>query len=278
MDNIRIARHQCAGNSARRAYGTQHGESKTGPALSDGGQIECAGNAGTVSAGGGLVDLGTANHVAYITCRGSADPNAAMKDGGLIRIRRLYTATRYQYTVGAGTGDNPHVVLDTGDVMSTGTPPSGLQRRPVPSNAGGRIGRFQERRKRNYTCPKSRAASRVVSARAIDAASRRDDIALGSGGMRRNTDGQDVAIYEICGSRRGRMQIHTDADILKVQRQISARRNWNLNVSRLARFKHHNTHLLQKFDYIPSPRRERREVCISVSGPRVATRNTGRVR
>ena len=278
MDDIGVTRHQYAGSSARCAYGTQHGESRTGPASSDGGRIEYAGNAGIVSAGCGLADLGTADHGTCITCRGSVDPNAIMKDSGLTRLRRLHTATRYRYTVGAGTGDNPHGVSDTGDVMPTGTSPSGLRRRPVFSNVGGRIGRFRERRKRNYTCPKSRAASRVASARAIDAASHRDDIALGSGLMRKSTDGQDAAGYELGGSRWGPMRIHMGTDALKVQIQISARRNWNLVVSRLARFEHHNTHFLRKFADIPSLGQKRREVCISVSGPLVATRNTWRVR
>lgn len=74
MGNTGVARHQYAGSSARRAYGTQRGESRTGPALSDGGQIECAGNAGsaTVSAGCGLADLSTADHGTCVTCRGLA--------------------------------------------------------------------------------------------------------------------------------------------------------------------------------------------------------------
>ena len=280
MDGIGVARHQYAGSSAQHTCGAQREESRTSPAPSDGGQIECAGNAGsaTVSVGCGLADLGTGDHGACIICRGSADPKAAMKDNGLTRIRRLHTATQYRHTVGAGTGDNPYGVSDKRDVMPTGTPPAGLRRRPVFSNAGDRIDRFRERRKRNYTCPKSRAASRVVSARAIDAASCRDDIVLGSGLMRRNTDGQDVAGYELGGSRWGPMQIHIDTDVLKVQIQISARYNWNLNVSRLARFEHHNIHPLRKFDDIPSLEQKHREVCSSVSGPRVATRNIWRVR
>lgn len=279
MDGIGVVRHQYADSSAQHTCGAQHVESRTSPTPADGRQIGCAGNTGsaTVSIGCGLVDLGTADHGVYIICRRSADTTIAMKDNGLTRIRRLYNIVRCRYEIGVGTGDNPHGVSDKRDIMPTGTQPSGLWRRPVSSNPGGRIGRFRGRRKGNYTCPKSCTASRVVSARAIDAASRRDVMVLGSV-WARSVDGQAVAGHEPSCSGWRRVPTHLDVDGLKMHADGYAWYNWSPDAYVLARFKHHNIQSLRKYNGISSSEQKHWNVCRAVLGPRMATRNIWRMR
>ena len=278
LDGIGVVRHQYAGSSAQHACGAQRGESGTNPTPSDGGRIECAGNAGSaiVSVGCGLVDLGTANHGVYIICRRSADTTIAMKDNGLTRIRRLCNIVRCRYEIGAGTGDNPHGVSNKSG-MPTETSPSGWRHGSVFSNAGYRIGMFRGRRKGNYTCPESCTASRVISARAIDAASRRDVMLLGSV-WARSVDGQAVAGHEPRCSGWRRMPTHLDVDGLKMHADGHAWYNWSPAAYVLARFKHHNIQSLRKYNGISSSEQKHWKVCRAVLDPRMATRNIWRMR